>query len=271
MNATPGPHELETGTTSAPVILPITWPRGPAARNSAEDRNTGDGRLPFGAGDRRPLSQGRTKPLGRFVFPAVPPDDESECDSLEAIWPECNGPEEVEAAGALAERLCQRLPRNRPAVLAITSPGDGDGKTRVISALAPELARRISGNVLAVDADFRKAGLTGLLRLAAGRTPGGPLMIYPTDIPGLSVLPHPPGFESRYFDGAWIRATREDWGLTLLDMASLEHAEAVSLLPHCDGVCLVIRLGHTPRRAVAESRQVIAACGAKLLGTAVVA
>ena len=61
----------------------------------------------------------------------------------------------------LAEAIGRRLPADRPSVLALTSPGDGDGKTRVLTVLAPELARRTPGGVLAVDADFRKADLTG--------------------------------------------------------------------------------------------------------------
>ena len=95
-------------------------------------------------------------------------------------------------------------------------------------------------------------------------------MVYPTDLAGLSVLPMPPGLQSHYFNAAWVEETREKWPLTILDMASLEHAETVSLLGCCDGVCLVVRLGHTARRAVAESRQVIAAAGGKLFGTVVV-
>ena len=46
--------------------------------------------------------------------------------------------------------------------------------------------------------------------------------------------------------------------------------ETVSLLRHCDGVCLVVRLGHTARRAVAEAARVISACGGRLLGSVVV-
>ena len=79
-----------------------------------------------------------------------------------------------------------------------------------------------------------------------------------------------PGLQSRYLDAAWVEQIREGWPLTLLDMASLEHAETVSLLRHCDGVCLVVRLGHTARRAVAEAGRVISASGGRLLGSVVV-
>ena len=42
------------------------------------------------------------------------------------------------------------------------------------------------------------------------------------------------------------------------------------MLRHCDGVCLVVRLGHTPRRAVKEAARVISICGGQFLGCVVV-
>ena len=62
---------------------------------------------------------------------------------------------------------------DRPAVVALTSPGDGDGKTGLLLALAPQLAHRIAGGILVVDANFRKPDLTARLgaarRLVVGR------------------------------------------------------------------------------------------------------
>ncbi len=66
------------------------------------------------------------------------------------------------------------------------------------------------------------------------------------------------------------RGIAEGWSLVLLDMASLTHAEVAPLARHCDGVYLVVRLGHTARRAVTEAASVIRGAGGRLLGCAVV-
>ena len=55
-----------------------------------------------------------------------------------------------------------------------TSPGDGDGKTDLLMALAPELAKHTTGSVLVVDANFRKPDLTSRLSLPAGQQPHRP-------------------------------------------------------------------------------------------------
>jgi len=226
----------------------------------------------------------------KFAFPAIPPRQEElsiganyKGDSPifadakigtvpppQAIWPKCDCTEVVQAGVKLAEAVCCRLPSTRPLVLALTSPGDGDGKTTLAEILAPELAKRTSGGTLAVDADFRKADLTARLVIPSTGVPFGSPLIYPTDMAGLSVLPMSHRRECRGADGPWIEQMRESWPLVLLDMASLEHAETAPLLQYCDGVCLVVRLGHTARRAVAEAARVIAACGGRLLGCVVV-
>jgi Mrp family chromosome partitioning ATPase len=253
------PLQTEAGGQMAPVILPM----GTAKSGLAEKSAVNDGST---------VAARRLSRVKKYAFPAIPPGDEESSikKTPTAIWPKCDCTETLQAGMMLAEAICRQLAPNRPAVLALTSPGDGDGKTQVLSVLAPELARRMPQGVLVVDADFRKADLTSLLTLAAGRTPGEALLTYPTDHAGLSVLPMPPGFEWQYFDAAWVEQIRETWPLVILDMASLEHAETVSLLGHCDGVCLVVRLGHTSRRAVAEAGRVVSACGGKLMGSVVV-
>jgi Mrp family chromosome partitioning ATPase len=259
MSMTSGtPREAEFGASMAPVILPMKLARGASGKAPVDCPATG---------------QQRTMPVARFAFPQILPraNDEPQVNRPPgAIWPKCECSEEAAAGAKLAEAITRRLAAGRASVVAITSPGDGDGKTRVMTVLAPELARRISGGVLAVDADFRNADLTSLLTLAASRTPEGVSLVYPTDLPGLSVLPRPPGLQWRYLDAAWVEQVREDWPLAILDLASLEHPETNALLRHCDGVCLVVRLGHTARRAVGEAGRVIAANGGRLWGSIVV-
>jgi Mrp family chromosome partitioning ATPase len=53
-----------------------------------------------------------------------------------------------------ADRVSKVFPAGRPAVLMVTSPGAGEGKTRVTAGLAEAFAARTTGEVLAVDGDF---------------------------------------------------------------------------------------------------------------------
>jgi polysaccharide biosynthesis transport protein len=202
----------------------------------------------------------------RFEFPELLPLlDEPPAQLLpKAIWPECDCTETAEACVGLAQGIRSRLPSNRAAILGFTSPGDGDGKTSLLLSLAPELAKHTAGGVLMVDADFRKPDLASRLDISAGRTPLGSGLICPTNLPGLSVLP------ASVQQAGWIEDLREDWPLVLVDMGSLEHIEAANLVRRCDGVCLVVRLGHTARRAVAEAARVVRKCGGQLLGCVVV-
>jgi Mrp family chromosome partitioning ATPase len=267
MSMTPGASRAtDADVPTAPVILPLEFARNPAG-NRPNHRAGKNGSVPHDARIQR------TPFVEEFAFPEIAPEhaESSAAGTPGAIWPTCKSSETLQAGFKLAEAIRQRLPPRRSSVLAFTSPGNGDGKTRVLAVLAPELARQTPRGVLVVDADYRNAGLTSLLELAASRTPGNSPLIYPTDQPGLNVLPMPPGLQSRYLDAAWVEQTRENWPLTLLDMASLEYAETVSLLRHCDGVCLVVRLGHTTRRAVIEANRIISASSSRFLGSIVVA
>jgi Mrp family chromosome partitioning ATPase len=202
----------------------------------------------------------------RFEFPELsrPFEASPAGTSPKAIWPECDCTETARACADLAEGICWRLPPNRPTILGFTSPGDGDGKTGLLLSLAPELAKLVKGGVLVVDADFRKADLTARLAIPAERTPPDSTPIWPTDVPRLSVLP------AVRQEAGWIEDLQDDWPLVLVDMDSLEHVEAADLLKRCDGVCLVVRLGHTARRAVAEAVRVVRDSGRELLGCVVV-
>jgi len=187
-----------------------------------------------------------------------------------AIWPRCDCAQTQEACERLAASIACGFPHGHRAVVALVSPYEGDGKTTLASVLAPELARRISGGLLAVDADFRTGDLTARLTLAVSSASGESPLIYPTDRPGLSVLPMSASWRSGCGDPAWIDILRENWPMVLVDTASLEHRETARLVRGCDVACLVVRLGRTLRRAVAESVRAITAAGGQLLGCIVV-
>jgi Mrp family chromosome partitioning ATPase len=215
----------------------------------------------------------------RFAFPAIPPVEatpdsrpgSSQEPACGILWPKCEQPPVVEACAELAATIHGQWTSKQSAVLALTSPGDGDGKTALTVALAPELASRTPGGVLVVDADFGKADLSRRLIQSAGPTDGGPApSIYPTDQPGLYVRLSPEGPLSEDLSPGCFEEWRRRWPLVLLDCLSLEHTEPGRFLRRCDGVYLVVRLGHTARRAVSEAARVIRACGGRLLGGVVV-
>jgi Mrp family chromosome partitioning ATPase len=255
MNTTPGWPRHVDGNVS-PVILPI------GSRDGGWETSQG---LSSGSDAQAVL-------VKKFTFPAIGTQyGEGPLDELPyAVWPKCDCTEAVQAGAKLANAVRSRLPSDRPSVVAFTSPCDGDGKTTLIEVLAPELARRTAGGALVVDADFRKSDLTARLAISAVRNAVGSSLIYPTDLAGLSVLPMSRQRQSCGADAGWISAMRENWPLTILDMTSLQHRETAPVLRHCDGVCLVVRLGHTPRRAVKQATRIISICGGQFLGCVVV-
>ncbi|MGA2620406.1 MAG: CpsD/CapB family tyrosine-protein kinase [Thermoguttaceae bacterium] len=193
-------------------------------------------------------------------LPAEPPD---------------NGP-----YGQLAGRILEQLTPSRPAVLLLTSPGDGQGKTTTAWHLAPALAQRSGGEVLLVDANFRNPGLA--LRCGLGPSPGLPDVldgtlrwsdaVRPTATPRLALLP---GGHRRAGDdwlplstplGWLLRELPRHYPLVLVDAPSLAHPEAAPISSHCEGTYLVVRLGRTTSRLVRQSARLIARCHGRLLG-----
>lgn len=241
---------FEAGAWDVPVVLPVAEPQNPAEQS-------------------RQSTSGR-----RFCFPELdaPGRRAAKENYPRAIWPPPPSAVAEKAYIALARSIVRLLPSEQPAILAITSPGQGDGKTGMALGLAPELARRVDGGLLVVDADFQKPDLSSRVCFSPGAAVG---LIYPTDVPGLSVLPAFPeprarGRAERKLDAAWFNEMRDRWPLVLLDMAALEDRETLAAVRHCDAACLVVRLGHTGRRAAAVAARSIRAAGGRLLGCAVV-
>jgi Mrp family chromosome partitioning ATPase len=237
---------IEANPVPMPVILPI----------SGSDRRTG-------IKAERPAKRASWAKK-RFEFPQLPPPRKV---SPLLGWPKCSE-EEKAACTKAAETIYRQLPLRQPAVLALTSPRDGDGKTRLMVGIAPELAKMVSGGILAVDANVGKPDLVSQLILPFRRTTTGPSLIYPTNHPGLNVLL--PSTQNRGFDLTWLLRLRDDWSVVLVDMPSLEHPEATSLLCQCTGVYLAVRLGYTPRSAMAEAARLIPTHGSRLMGCLVV-
>ena len=293
--------QIDVKTPPAPVILPLVpreqpkraergagWGTADEGRATQAERNKQrttkkeEGAVqhsafkaqhsPVAPGSVPPVSRPPSPvPLKRFAFPELsnPLEPLPGPGSPQALWPECNDPQTVAACSQMADGMLRQLSCDRPRVVAFTSPGDGDGKTSLLIALAPLLAKRIAGSILVVDANSHRPSLAARLSRTTDQRAEGSALIYPTNLPRLSFLAAPQR-PSQCLDGPWIEELREGWSLVLLDMASLTHAEVAPLARHCDGVYLVVRLGHTARRAVAEAARVIRGAGGRLLGCAVV-
>jgi Mrp family chromosome partitioning ATPase len=194
--------------------------------------------------------------------------------------PESNGG--VDAR--LVDHVLSQASSGNPAVLMFTSPEDGSGKTGVLSALAAVLAERFDGELLMVDGNLRQPELSGRWGVTATRGLTDVLrgkadwrqVVCPTAVPRLSVLPgvKPPADETRLLErwntvGPLWQELGRCYRLVLVDTASLAHEEAVQLARVCSGTYLVVRLGHTSRRALAESVEVLQQCRGRLLGCVV--
>lgn len=201
-----------------------------------------------------------------------------------ARWPVLPTAEHVRAYGELAGAILSQFPEGRPAALMFTSPGDGEGKTGTLVALAAALVERTRGEVLVVDGNLHKPALAGRLGVQSTRGLADVLMgtanwrqvVRSTVVPRLSVLPgvkfstpggRPP---ERLNLRPLLKEVGSEYRLVLIDTASLTHREVAPMARYCDGTYLVVRLGHTTRRAIGEAARVIENCGGRVLGSVVI-
>jgi len=164
----------------------------------------------------------------------------------------------------LADTILAQFPPPQSSVLVFSSACEGEGKTTTLSSLAVALCGRVSGEIVIVDADFHRPSVAPRFGLRADPCLTDVLAGWatwreatcPTFVDRLSVLP---GRAAEKFDRdpeiPWNVKTlfaemRRHFAMVLVDTASLAHRELVPLASACDGVCLVVRLGRTPRRAV---------------------
>ncbi len=182
--------------------------------------------------------------------------------------------------GDLADAILERCRTDRTRALLFTSPGDGEGKTSILVPVATVLADRLRDEVLLVDANVRRPGLgrffdlssnLGLVDVLEGVVDWTEI-VCKTSIPHVSVLPG-----SRIpADGQWsisvvkfaslLNELRSQYRLILIDAVSLVHPFAAPMARHCEGVYLVVQLGHTSRQAIRQAVKVLERNDAMLLG-----
>jgi Mrp family chromosome partitioning ATPase len=170
---------------------------------------------------------------------------------------------------------------NRPAVVLVTSPGQGDGKTVTALNTAVAVARGGSDVVL-VDGDERVRGLTrwfgiphsaGLTDLGNGRTyEECSSLLVGWEGAAFSVVPagsragNSAGFFRSSGFARALTALRAREALVVVDSPpTLVVADALAIAPHADGVVLVIRQG-TQLAAIQDVRDRIVTAGTPILG-----
>jgi protein-tyrosine kinase len=150
-------------------------------------------------------------------------------------------------------------------VIAVTSPGAGDGKTLTSINLAGVLARESEARILLMDADLRRssvseqlgleAGAAGLADLIAGSRKQLSELIRRPDNCGFDVLPA--GSSSRSVQKLFraerftqiLAEARERYDYVLLDTPPLVPVyDAAVLARQVDGVILVVAADRTPRK-----------------------
>lgn len=240
---------------AVPVILPLS--------DAAAWTTMGDVSADF-----QTAASERLPGPGRFSFPALATKRPTTTVAPpQVIWPSDIDAEQSLQAAEMASRILRQWPPDRATILAVTSAGPGDGKTRLLTALAPQLARRVAGGVLVVDANVCHPSLTALATILpdAAKQPG---VVYPTDRRRLSFLPAPDGRRDvcESLDRFGGESLRDGWSLVLIELPSLADAEAIELSRHCDGVYLAVRLGHTSRRALNRAVKTLRGAGGRLAG-----
>lgn len=185
------------------------------------------------------------------------------------------------AVGAAVRTLrtnLERLSRERPVhILVVTSSLPGEGKTTVAGVLAAALAR-LDADVLLVDADLRRPGLTRTFAVSA--RPGLAEVLReeasldaalrPSPVRNLTILPTVADTDAgdllaRRFSGV-LREARERFDVVVVDAPPLlGDDDARTLATLCDGVVLVVG-ADTVAESVNEAANALDALGVRVLG-----
>lgn len=168
-----------------------------------------------------------------------------------------------------------------PAVILVTSPNPGEGKTTLAVNLATALA--VQGRrVVLIDTDlrkpqvyqiFRQPSQPGLSNLLAGNASPAQLL-HATEVPDLFVVmagtipPSPTELLGSEKLKEYLQQLRQDFHHVILDSPPiLGFADGLILSSLADGVLLVVKHQYTPREAGRLARDLLHKVQARVLGT----
>lgn len=189
----------------------------------------------------------------------------------------------ADAYKLLRTQVLQRLKENDWNVLAITSPGTGEGKTVTALNLAASIAMEIDRTVLLVDANLRHPNLhehlgidsdKGLSDYLLDGTPISELFIHPKGIDHLTILPggRPVQNSSEMLNSPKMTRLVEELKsrypgrIVIFDLPPvLNAADALAFSPFVDAALLVVEEGKTTRKDTTRALELLS--NTNVLGT----
>jgi len=189
----------------------------------------------------------------------------------------------TDAYKMLRTQVLQRLNENDWNVLAVTSPGSGEGKSLTALNLAASIAMEIDHTVLLVDANLRHPSLHEHLELLAGPglndyltkdAPLGELLVHPKGIDHLTFLPAGAAMlnSAEMLNSPKMThlvdelKNRYAGRVIVFDLPPvLSAADALAFAPYVDAALLVVEEGKTSRREVEHAIDLLS--GTNVLGT----
>jgi protein-tyrosine kinase len=181
----------------------------------------------------------------------------------------------TEAYSILRTQILQRFKENRWNVLAVTSPGAGEGKTLTAINLAISIAREVDYSVLLVDANLRHPwmlehfGLSqreGLSDYLTGHVPLSELLIQSSRIEHLVMLPagQPLANSAEMLNSPKMvelvkeLKSRYHSRVIIFDLPPvLTSADALAFAPYVDAALLVIEEGLTQKQDVERAVELL--------------
>ena len=182
---------------------------------------------------------------------------------------------EAEQYRALRHTIEQLHKSRELRIVAVSSPGVGDGKSTTAINLAGALAQAPDARVLLVDADLRRPAVARLLALGSSDGPGLVNLILdpaltldrvarPRPPFNLSVIPagHAPASPYEVLKsprlGELFEEARGRYDYVVVDAPPLCPVQDCRVIAHwVDGFLLVVAAHHTPRRLVEEALNVV--------------
>src|SRR5262245_51001211 len=182
---------------------------------------------------------------------------------------------EAEQYRALRHTIEQLHKSRDLSIVAVSSPGVGDGKSTTAINLAGALAQAQDARVLLVDADLRRPSADKLLALGSSHGPGLVNRILDSSLTlervarprppfDLSVIPagHVPPSPYEILKsprlGELLEEARRRYDYIVVDAPPLCPVQDCRVIAHwVDGFLLVVAAHHTPRRLVGEALNVV--------------
>src|SRR5215813_1552883 len=242
-----------------------------ALEQAERDRALRQGGAPQAAVDPPSSSAQAVEP----VAPPPPPADSA--DSVDDHLVSLVAPAAFEAEQYRALRhTIEQLHRSRELrIVAVSSPGVGDGKSTTAINLAGTLAQAQDARVLLVDADLRRPAVGKLLALGSSDGPGLINLILdrrltlegvarPRPPFNLAVVRSGPAPASPYevlkspSVGELFEQARRDYDYVVVDAPPLCPVQDCRVIAHwVDGFLLVVAAHQTPRRLVGDALSVV--------------